>query len=134
MATYFNDIHAALDNHLDSLDDTPIAWQNILFEPTGSTYLRPRLIPASTIQASMGNDGKDVTDGIYQVDVFVKQGTGRSSLLDSIADHFKRGTVLTHNGVNLRVRTVELAASISDGNWQFTPVSVYFQTYTGART
>lgn len=134
MATYFNDIHAALDGHLATLGNTPIAWTNVKFEPTGDVYLRPRVLPVSTEQASLGNSGKDDTNGIYQIDVFVKQGNGRSALLDSIADHFKRGTVLTHNSVSLRVRTVELAPSSQDGTWHFTPVSVYFQTYTGART
>jgi hypothetical protein len=42
MATFINDIQAALDSHLDSMDSTPIAWPNINYEPT----TRARLICA----------------------------------------------------------------------------------------
>lgn len=134
MATYFNDIQAALDTHLDGMDSTPIAWPNINYEPTTrTTYLRPRLLPASTIQASLGGSGKDVTDAIYQIDVVQPAGEGRTDLFDTIADRFKRGTVLTYNSVKIRVRSVEMGSAIIDDAWYFVPVSVTIQTYTEAR-
>lgn len=132
MSTYFNDIVAALDTHLDTMDSTPIAWPNYKHLPDG-TYLRPNYLPTSAAQVSLGSTGKDEHTGIYQIDVVVKQGSGRPALLDTVADHFKRGTVLTYNDVKLRVRTVELGTPINDGAWYFTPVSVYVYTYLEAR-
>jgi hypothetical protein len=83
MATFINDIQAALDSHLDSMDSTPIAWPNINYEPTTrTTYLRPRFLPVATEQASLGGSGKDVTDAIYQIDVV--QPSDRAGLLCSI--------------------------------------------------
>jgi len=135
MSTFFNDMQAALDSRLDSMDSTPIAWPNIPYEPQGGTaYLRPAFLPAETLQASLGASGKDETNAIYQVDVVFPRGSGRTTLPDTIADHFKRGTVLSYNGTKLRVRSVSIGPAILDGAWLFVPVSIDVQTYTGART
>lgn len=134
MSTYFNDMQAALDAHLDTMDATPIAWPNIPYEGDGAEYLRPTFIPAETLQVSLGTTGKDETNAIYQVDVFSLRGSGRSALVDTIADHFKRGTVLTYNGTSLRVRSVSVAPAFLDGAFFIVPVSINVQTYTGARS
>ena len=135
MSTYFNDMQAALDTHLDSMDSTPIAWPNVPYEPSaGTVFLRPNFLPTETVQASLGSTGKDETNAIYQVDVVFPRGSGRTTLTDTIADHFKRGTVLTYNGTSLRVRSVSMGPAILDGAWTFVPVSIDVQTYTGARS
>jgi hypothetical protein len=135
MATFINDIQAALDTRLNSMGSTPIAWPNVNYEPTTrTTYLRPRFIPVATEQASLGGSGKDVTDAIYQIDVVQPAGSGRTTLFDTIADHFKRGTVLTYNNVKIRIRTVEIGTAQIEDAWYFVPVSISIQTYTEART
>jgi len=135
MSTFFNDVQAALDAKLATITATPIAFPNIPYKPqAGTVYLRATFLPADTVQASMGEDGKDETNGIYQVDVVVPRGTGRPQLTDTVADLFKRGTVLTYNGVKVRVRSVSMASAILDEEWYFVPISVNFQTYTEART
>lgn len=135
MATYFNDIQAALDNRLSSLSGGyDIAWQNIKYEPTGNaTFLAPTFIPDEMLQVSLGSNGKDEMNGLYQVDVVYPAGQGRSSVPDAIADHFKRGTVLSYNGTNVRVRSVSIAQAITEGAYHFVPITVNFQTYTDAR-
>lgn len=135
MATYFNDIQAAFDNRLNTLPGGyDIAWPNIPFEPqAGSTYIRPSFLPADTTQVGLGADGLDDTTGIYQIDVVYPAGTGRSSIPDAVADHFSRGTVLSYNGTNVRIRSVSIAQALRDGAFYFVPVSIAFQTYTDAR-
>lgn len=132
MSTYFNDIEAALASRLNTLGSTPIAWPNVQYEPSG-VYLRPNLISGETVQASLGDTGKDETNGIYQVDVVQPKNQGRSQLPDAIADHFKRGTVLSYNGVKVRVRSVSTGPAVLDGAWYFVPVSINIQSYTEAR-
>lgn len=135
MSTFFNDMQAALDNQLNTMDETPVAWPNVPYEPSaGTTYVRPTFLPATTVQASLGASGKDETNAVYQVDVVYPRGAGRTTLPDTIADHFKRGTVLTYNGTSLRVRSVSIGPAILDGAWVFVPVSIDVQTYTGARS
>lgn len=135
MSTYFNDIQAALDTRLGTLSGGyDIAWPNLNYEPAaGSTFITPNFIPTETLQVGLGASGKDETNGIYQIDVVYPAGSGRSTIPDVVADHFKRGTVLSYNGVNIRVRSVSIAQAITDGAFHFVPVSVDFQTYTDAR-
>ena len=133
--TVFNDIQAALDTQLSTITDVAIAYPNIPYTPSaGTSYLRASFIPADTAQASLGSSGKDETNGVYQVDVVVPRGSGRPSLVDTVADAFKRGTTLTYNSRTLRVRSVSIGSAILDDEWYFVPVSIDFQIYTEART
>jgi hypothetical protein len=133
--TIFNDIQAALDTQLSTVTGIPVAYPNVPYKPSaGTAYLRASFLPAETVQASMGATGKDETNGIYQIDVVAPRGSGRVQQIDTVADLFKRGTVLTYNSVKLRVRSVSIAPAILDGEWYFVPISVSFQTYTEART
>jgi len=135
MATTFNDIQAALDNRLNTFaGGYDIAWPNINYEPAGNaTFLTPNFIPEETLQVGLGTNGKDETNGIYQIDVVYPAGQGRSSVPDSVADHFKRGTVMSYNDVSVRVRSVSIAQAITDGAYHFVPISVNFYSYTDAR-
>jgi len=135
MATTFNDIQAALDNRLNTFaGGYDIAWPNINYEPAGNaTFLTPNFIPEETQQVGLGTNGKDETNGIYQIDVVYPAGQGRSSVPDSVADHFKRGTVMSYNDVSVRVRSVSIAQAITDGAYHFVPISVNFYSYTDAR-
>lgn len=108
MSTVFSDISAALDSQLNTLSgSSPIAWQNTVFKPAKSNlYLRPSLLPVSSAQIGLGSAGLDQHTGIYQVDVYAPSGNGRSQAevkADSVADHFKRGTDLSYNGVTVRL-------------------------------
>jgi hypothetical protein len=134
MTTIFNDVQAALDTKLATITGTSIAFPNVPYKPqAGTTYLRASFLPAETVQASMGANGKDETNGIYQIDVVVPRGTGRPQLIDTVADLFKRGTVLSYNSISVRVRSVSMSPAILDEEWYFVPISVNFQSYTEAR-
>lgn len=135
MSTTFNDVQAALDTKLKTLSGTPVAFPNVPYKPqAGTIYVRASFLPTETVQVSLGATGKDETNGIYQIDVVAPRGSGRPQLLDTVADLFKRGTVLTYNSINVRVRSVSMAPAILDDEWYFVPISVNFQTYTEARS
>jgi len=136
MSTFFNDIQAAFDTKLGQSVSDPIAYPNIPYEPSaGTVFVRPSFLPAETSQASLGTNGKDETVGIYQIEVVVPRGSGRPQSVDAIADAFKRGTVLTYNDVNVRIRSVSIGvALVTDTAWYSVPVSVNFQTFTEARS
>jgi hypothetical protein len=135
VSTTFNDVQAALDTKLKTLSGTPVAFPNVPYKPqAGTTYVRASFLPTETVQVSLGATGKDETNGIYQIDVVAPRGSGRPQLLDTVADLFKRGTVLTYNSVTIRVRSVSMAPAILEDEWYFVPISVNFQTYTEARS
>jgi hypothetical protein len=135
MSTFFTDISGAFDTHLAGMTSVPpIAWENIDFTPSAATlYLRPTMIASPTEQASLGDNGKDITEGIYQVDVFIPDSVGRSVWPDLIADRFKRGTVLTQNDVSIRIRSASILIGLKDENFYVVPVSIRWQTFTAAR-
>jgi len=136
MSTFFNDIQAAFDTKLGQSVSDPIAYPNIPYEPSaGTVFVRPSFLPAETSQASLGANGKDETVGVYQIEVVAPRGSGRPQSVDAIADAFKRGTVLTYNDVNVRIRSVSIGvALVTDTAWYSVPVSVNFQTFTEARS
>ena len=136
MSTFFNDIQGALRVQLSTLPNLPpVAWENYDYSRDSTVlYLRPTALPAETTQASLGDDGKDLHNGIYQVDVFIPDGLGRTTWADEIADHFKRGTVLTQNTVSVRITTVQIEAALKDDNFYMTPVSIGYQAFTAARS
>lgn len=135
MSTHFTDIAGALRARLNSLTSRPpVAWENINYTPSSTTlFLRPTMIPAPTTQASLGDDGKDLHEGIFQVDVFIPDNQGRTTWPDAIADHFKRGTVLTQNSVDVRIRNVSIGVGAKDANFYIVPVSITYQAFTAAR-
>ena len=136
MSTYYNDMRAALDTRLTTLaGSTPIAWENTNYKADADTeFLRSTFIPSDTSQYTLGDTGKDVTRGLYQVDVFAPAQMGRTTKPDSIADHFKRGTILTKNATRVRIRSVSVGRGTLDGAWYIVPVTMNFETITEART
>jgi len=137
--TVFIDISDAFDGHLDDMAGKPdVAWSNKAFDPViGTTFVRPALLPAGSVQASLGDSGLDENIGIYQIDIFAEAGKGKNEGMvtaDLIADHFKRGTVLTSNGRNVRIKSVsQLSARVNPDGWFQIPIEVSYISYTAAR-
>lgn len=136
MSTYFVDIYGALRVNLANIASVPpIAWENKNYDQDATTlYLRPTMLPNETIQASLGDSGKDLYEGMFQVDVFVPDGQGRSDWPDKIADAFKRGTVLTRNGIDVRIQGVSIAPALKEDNFYQVPVEIRWQAFTPARS
>lgn len=136
MSTFFTDINGALRTRLSTLPGAPgIAWENIDYKPDSKIlFLRQTILPAETSQACLGDNGLDFSVGIFQVDVFIPDGQGRSDWPDKIADHFKRGTRLTQNQVTVTITSVSIEAGLKDDNFYIVPVSIGYQAFTQARS
>lgn len=129
----FTDISAALDARTNSLS-LPTAWENIAFQPvTGTLYIRPTLMPADTVQAGLGTNGLDEHLGIYQIDIISTSAKGKGEATikcDVIADHFKRGTVLSYNGVNVRITKSSRGQGKRDEAFFVIPIFITYQVFT----
>jgi len=136
MSTFFNDIYAGFRERLVTIPGAPpIAWENDSFDNKPNIlYLKPFLLPADSQQSTLGDNGQDEHNGIFQVSVYIPVGDGMSAWPDSVADHFKRGTTLIKNDVKIRVRSVSIASGFRDDNFYIVPVSVDYQVFTAART
>tara|TARA_R110001632_G_scaffold129769_1_gene243840 strand:- start:312 stop:719 length:408 start_codon:yes stop_codon:yes gene_type:complete len=132
----FTDISAALDSRTNSLS-LPTAWENLEFTPTtGVLFLRPTLMPAYTEQAGLGANGLDEHGGIYQIDIIAPSANGKGTATikaDVIADHFKRGTLLSYNGVNVRITKSSRGLGKRDEAFFVIPIFITYQVFTQPR-
>lgn len=137
MSSDFLDISSALDNHMSGITSYPIAWENTVYTPIiGGTFFKPSILPVSTEQAGLGSAGLDEHIGIYQVDVYTEAGKGRrdSELnADAVANHFKRGTSLTYNGIVVRLGDISRSAGIIDGDRYVVSVSINYSAHVAPR-
>lgn len=127
-------IEDALATHLATLTLSPampIAWPNVDYQPTSSGYLHVQHFPVDTNQSTLGTTGKNRISGIYQVSVMWPKGEGgvqpkeRAAL---VAGHFKRGTVITQDGLNIRInKPPHVVAAIEEKKFLQVPVSISYQ-------
>lgn len=129
-------IQAALDSHLAGLDlGLAIAWENSPFTPqVGIPWIKAGLLPGPVVQADMAPDGgRDRHQGIYQVSLFYPAGQGSGParrMADQVTAGFKRGTVLSQAGLNIRIQRAWRAPALSEPEWFQVPVSVQWFAYT----
>lgn len=135
----FYDIGRALRKQLNAMTSLPpIAWENKKYTPiVGTLFLRPTNITGDTVQASLGDSGTDETVGIYQIDVFSPADKGdkaASQMADNVANKFKRGTVMSYNGRNVRVINVSRQVGITNNDgWYQVSVVITYKAFTQPR-
>jgi hypothetical protein len=115
-------IHAALDSHLNHMDNKPpIAWDNVAFIPTvGTLWVRPTYLPVATTQAGLGDNGLDEYLAIYQIDIFAPVGKGKfeaEQMAEAITARFARGSALAYDSLSLRIRNTNRLPSQTFDNW-----------------
>ena len=125
-------VFEAMASHLASLTlspPLPIVWPNMGAEPSGD-YLRVSFSPASINQITLGDTGQNRHAGFMQIDVFTTEGGGATAPLETagaIAARFKRGTVLTRQGVTIRIiRPPTIDPPLQDAPWLMIPVTVRY--------
>lgn len=123
----YRDIRAALNQRLvDFPDLIEVAWETEEYTPVANVpYLRPKLMMAKSFQSTCGTDGLNEERGIYQITLVypLNQGTEPlDTMMGKLRNHFKRGTILTYNGVDVRIRE-----SGPDPSGQHLSVAFYLQ-------
>lgn len=129
-------IDTALMARLASLTLSPVrrvAWPGADFTPgSGEIYLEPNVIPNTTTQASLGYDGVNRHQGLFQISVWSPLATSTIPALEvasAVMAHFKRGTVLTFEGITLRInQPPSRAPALTDGAWRQIPVTIPYFT------
>jgi len=135
MSNFFQDIHAALRTRLRSTPGIPqVAMTNYNLKnfDANEGYVKEFFLPAETVKACMGNLGKDLYNGIYQVSVYIPDNTGPSIIPDEIANHFY-GLTLTNDDANVDILSISQGAGQNDNNFYVVPVSIRWRSFTAAR-
>jgi len=99
---------ALMQGVVDSPLTLPFAAENSPFDKPedGSAWAAVFVLPNQPGAASMGRDGLDAHDGLLQIDLNYPLMTGEAAVTakaDELADHFKAGERLSHQGVELTV-------------------------------
>jgi len=140
-------IRTALSTRLKSLPGLPqhpqglalngwaeaVVWENKQFTPpTALPYLAPNLITGKPIQAEVGEAGRNLHVGIYQISIFSPAKAGvlsMNTLRDGIIDHFKRGTILTSGLVNLTIQKAYAGPMMQEPDWAQLPITVEYKLF-----
>lgn len=117
----YTDIRAALTAQLSTMTGVPaVAWENSSYTPVvGTPYLIPNVLWAEGSQAELGASGRNWERGIYQITCVYPAGAGTGALntmIGKLRDRFKRGTVLTYNGVIVTIRKVSVSPMSIDNS------------------
>ena len=140
MSTIYNDIRASFDVALNSVVGIPvIEWENLSSEgrTLGDEYISQFWLGGNTEAGSLGDTGLDQINGVYQINVNVKSGTGTArinELCDLIADQFRPRKKLTYNSVSVRIKSLSRNATTVDGAYATAVIDIEYETFTTQRT
>ena len=123
------DLPLKLENQGFSRLGVPLAAD---YQPNSEPWLRFFYLPNQPEQVTLGANGQDTITGVFQLDVMTPKGSGDIQGL-TIADelcesYFKSGTVHTHNGVSVKIRSAGVRTG-DDPNWHRHIIDVNFYTY-----
>lgn len=119
---------------LDSKTD--VAWTNASFTPVSiKPYLHPFYLLNPTRNASLGTDGFENINGIYQINICaVKDSStqGYENIAVNLVDAFRGGTRFFSCGVEVRITSAYYGNVYTDtvNNRLICPVSIVWYCYT----
>ena len=132
-------IQSALNKHLSNMTPTmAIAWENVNFvTPTtiGTPYLRSWLLPGKTTGLTLGPNSFDEYLGIFQIDCLYPIGQGWydcKAKAGAICTHFKKGTLITYNNIEVRTYRVYPDSGDPDGEYYKVSVSIEYKAFTNS--
>lgn len=124
-----------LCTHLAGLTlSTPltVAWPDVDFTPPAAGYVRVTFLPNETMQSELGDAGRNRHMGLFQVSVMWPEGNGSvtpTDLAGEIVAHFKRGTVITHDGLIIHIdRPPYISPRLKDSPYTQYPVTVSYRS------
>lgn len=134
MASIYDDIRAALEVKLNGVSDLPeVAWENLTYTPTtGTSFVKPRLVPTVREPAVRGLNPQIYYQGIFRVDCFVPEGLGPAAaddLADKIIDAFEATTDVTNGSTIVSIRYAEREQGMPDGSFFMVPVNISWYIY-----
>lgn len=104
-------INIILDSKLESIANLPfLQKENTLMKPANTpSWCRATLLPSETSIESIGNDGRERYNGLYQIDLFYINNSGTLAafeMADVIISNFSKGIYLT-GGNDIEVMVIK---------------------------
>ncbi|VEJ54630.1 phage tail terminator-like protein [Pragia fontium] len=108
-----------------------VSYENVQFEPFDDIYLESHVIPAKTNSIDLAGDSR-VYVGVYQVNVVVKAGSGKSKagkIANDIINAFPLNLELSRGDFTVYINSVPSAFPAVQGNATYSiPVSMNYRS------
>jgi len=101
-------------------------------EEISDPYTRTSLLPAETNTLTIGPSGWDEFQGLYQIDLFFPSTDGvkgSNFMVDEIIKAFPKGSLITQEGINVRIVNYWREPSIESDNLYQTPVIIRWDSF-----
>tara|TARA_R100001086_G_C11828917_1_gene256139 strand:- start:182 stop:589 length:408 start_codon:yes stop_codon:yes gene_type:complete len=134
MASIYDDIRKTLEVTLNSISGLPqVIWENTNVNPTtGTTFIRPTVIPVTREPAHRGLNPQMYYTGLFRLDCFVDEGNGPAeadTIANTLIEAFEATTDITYDSVIVSIRNAERQQGIKDGAWYIVPVLISWYIY-----
>lgn len=96
----------------------------------GTDFLQIDYLHGETSQVEIGTTSDDRATGIYQITLNVGNAEGSAkamTLISQLKEYFKRGTIATYNGLNVRITQFYLGGYTSEGDWYREVINIVFR-------
>lgn len=142
----FRNIRIAFESQFNTACNTASitkrVFENVNFDLTELTktaataeWARGTLLPADTQAASLGTTGTDLHTGLFQIDYYCQVGVGGySEKLDTLANQFRRGTIISAGGTEVVLRNVSLGVGRVEDAFFVRNIDVSYHAVTPARS
>lgn len=128
----YSTIQTILDTQLQTVVTANLQLENTTRETKLIDFVRSTLLPSQTEIVTLGATGYDRLNGLYQIDVFVKLGSGANAAnvqADAIMAAFTKGTYLTSGTTNVLIENKwRIPARVLQNFYQI-PVFVQWSFY-----
>ena len=149
-SVHFRNIRIALEGQLTTAASqasiSTVVFENTEFDisslsKSASTieWIRGTLLPAETVSQSLGTQGRDFHQGIFQIDYYCSTGIGGfNEKIDTIANNFRKGLTLQGGAgatlVDVKLRNVSLGVGRREDAFFVRNIDVSYFAVTSARS
>lgn len=129
------DVEKALNNRMAEYSTAypiDVEYPNVKYTPEiGKSYFFINYLHAVTSQVEIGTDSADRATGIQEITISVESDVGSkemTTLITQLKEYFKRGTVATYNGLNVRIIRFYLGSDSSDGDYYRQIINIVYRS------
>jgi hypothetical protein len=132
----FKNINSALTKPIVDNSNFSIDWafNNFNFEPShGQPFGESFILPNQPSQSSLGANGTDLINGIFQINLNYPDGDGSGPIYDKIQEIsaiYKSGTTLTYNGVVVRLESIGISPARNERGWYRIDLNIEWYSFT----
>jgi hypothetical protein len=112
--------------------DSNVAFENRDFTQPTTEWAKVTNMPNVPSPSSIGSNGSDENDGVFQVDLYFPQNTGKGLALakaDAIAGVFKAGASFTNSGQAVLIERCGISPAKNEDAWLRIMVSIYWRAF-----